>query len=112
MTKIITEPKVLYGLLAMRGIEVMILVFASDDEVWISWKYEAEEGVQNLRHIKEVIGAHVTAGAMIYLYPYLDRLRENVIYCDMGSVIHFQPKELRPLEATWEFVSCGPMSYA
>ena len=30
MTKIITEPKELYGFLAKPGIEVVILLFASD----------------------------------------------------------------------------------
>jgi len=36
MTKIITEPKELYGFLATPGIEVVILVFATDDLVWLS----------------------------------------------------------------------------
>jgi len=36
MTKIITEPKELYGFLSTPGVEVMNLVFASHDVVWIS----------------------------------------------------------------------------
>jgi len=47
MTKIITEPKELYGFLATPGIEVVNLVFASDDVVWLSWKRGAEEDVPN-----------------------------------------------------------------
>jgi len=75
MTKIITEPKELYGFLATRSIEVVNLIFASGDVVWLSWKDGAEEDVPNLRHSNEVIGAKVTKGARIRLFLYLDRLR-------------------------------------
>jgi len=87
LNKIITEPKELYGFLATPGIEVVNLAFASDDVVWLSRKRGAEEDVPNLRHTNEVIGAYVTAGARIHLYRYLERLRENAIYCDTDSVI-------------------------
>ena len=43
MTKIITEPKEMYGFLATPSIEVVNLVFASDDVVWLSWKRGAEQ---------------------------------------------------------------------
>jgi len=42
MTKIIKEPKELCVFLSTLVIEVMNLVFASDDVVWIAWKYGAE----------------------------------------------------------------------
>jgi len=35
ITRVTTEPKELYGFLSIPGIEVMNLVFASDDVVWI-----------------------------------------------------------------------------
>ena len=54
--------------------EVMNLVFASDDVVWITWKYGPEEQVPSLRHTNEVIGAYVTASARIRLYRYFNRL--------------------------------------
>ena len=83
----------------------------------------------NFRHNNEVIGAYVTAGARIHLYRFLDRLRENAIYCDTDSVIYVQPRdepalietgdklgditsELRPSEFISEFVSGGPKNYA
>ena len=93
MNKVITEPKELYGFLATPGIEVMNLVFINDDVIWISWKYGADEHVPSLRHTNGVIGAYVTAGARIHLYRYLDRLRENAIYCDTDSVIYIQPRD-------------------
>jgi len=85
--------------------------------------------VPNFRHNNEVIGAYVTAGARIHLYRFLDRLRENAIYCDTDSVIYVQPRdepalietgdklgditsELRPSEFISEFVSGGPKNYA
>jgi hypothetical protein len=37
-TNIITEPHELYRFLAMPGVEVTNLAFASDDAVWLSWK--------------------------------------------------------------------------
>jgi len=128
-TKIITEPRELYGFLATPDIEVTNLVFASDDVVWLSWKHGAEEDVPSLRHTNEVIGAYVTAGARIHLYRYLDRLQVRAIYCDTDSVIYVQPKdepslietgdklgdmtsEMRPSESISEFVSGGPKNYA
>jgi len=109
----------------------MSLAFASEDIVYISWKYDAEEEMPNLPHTNEVTGAYVTAGAKIHLYRYLDRLRENATYCDTDSVIYIQPKgdgtpqliekedklgemssELRPSETITEFVCGGPKNYA
>jgi len=129
MTKIITEPKELYGFLPTPGIEVVNLVLASDDVVWLSWKRGTEEDVPNLRHTNEVIRTYVTAGTRIHLYRYRDRLRENAIYCDTDSVIYIQAmdepalietgdklevmtSELRPTEFISEFVSGGPKNYA
>jgi len=126
---VITEPKDLYSFLATPGIEVTNLAFASDDVVWISWKHSAEEHVPNLRHTNEVISAYVTAGAMMNLYRYLDRLGERAIYCDTDSVIYIQPKdvpnlvdtgeilgdmtsELLTTEYISEFESGGPKNYA
>ena len=68
-TKVISERKELYRFLLTPVNEVMNLMFASDDVVWFSWKYAAEERVKNFRHMNEV-----TAGARIHLYRYLDRL--------------------------------------
>jgi len=96
MTRLIMEPKELYGFLATPGVEVMNIAFASYDVVGISCKYGAQEDVPNLRHTNEVIGAYVTAGARINLYRYLDRLRENAMYCDTDSVIYVQPKSTGP----------------
>ena len=73
--------------MATPGIEVVHLVFANDEVVWVSWKFTAEERVPSLRHTNEVIGAYVTAGARIHLYRHLDRLQEKAIYCDTDSVI-------------------------
>jgi hypothetical protein len=56
-TKMITDPQELYRFLSKPGIEVVALVFASDDVVCASWRYIAEENVPNLRHTNEVIGA-------------------------------------------------------
>jgi len=67
MTKIITEPKELYGFMATPVIEVVNHVFASDDVILFSWKRGTEEYVPNLRHTNEVIGAYVPAGARIHL---------------------------------------------
>ena len=38
MTRVIMEPKELYGFLSKHGVDVLNLVFANDDVVWISWK--------------------------------------------------------------------------
>ena len=66
-------------------------MFASDEVVWASWRYIAEEKVPNLRHTNEVIGAYVTAGARIHLYAYLEKLQKRAIYCDTDTVIYIQP---------------------
>jgi hypothetical protein len=83
-TKLISEPHELYRFLVTPGIEVLNMMFASDD-VWVSWHFFSEEHVPSLRHTNEVIGAFVTAGARILIYSYLNRLQDKTIYCDTDS---------------------------
>jgi len=99
-SKVTTEPKGLYNFLATPEIEVTNLTFANDDDVWISWKYSAEEHVPNLRHTNEFTAAYVTAGARIPLYRYLDSLGEKDIHCDTNSVICIQPRDEHGLTET------------
>ena len=105
-------------------------MFASDDVVWISWQYSADERVPSLRHTNEVIGAYATAGASIPLYSFLDKLQEKAIYTDTDSVIFIQPgqekptlietgdnlgkmqSELKKDEIIVEVVCAGPKNYA
>jgi hypothetical protein len=64
-TKMISEPQELYRLLATPGIEVVTLLFCSDD-VWVSWTF-TEEQAPSLRHNNDVLGSYVTAGARLRL---------------------------------------------
>ena len=65
----------------------------------------------------------------MHLYGYLDKLKENALYCDTDSVIFVQPRdevamvqrgdclgamtsELKPGEFICEFVSGGTKNYA
>jgi hypothetical protein len=128
-SKMITEPRELYRFLATPGIEVMSLIFASDEVVWLSWNITEEEITPTLRHTNEVIGAYVSTGARIHLYRYLDLLQERALYCDTDSVFYIQDEskpsliacgdklgdmidELKPGEYIDEFVSGGPKNYA
>ena len=92
-TKLISEPHEMYRFLVTLGIEVLNMMFASDDVVWISWQFSSEERVPSLRHTNEVIGAFVTAGARIHLYSYLNRLQDKAIYCDTDSALYIQPAD-------------------
>jgi hypothetical protein len=104
-------------------------LFASDDVVWISWKFAAEDCVPSLRHTNEVIGYYVTACARIHLYSFLDRLQDKAIYSDTDSIIFVQPRdepalvemgdnlgqmtsELKTHEIISEVVCAGPKNYA
>jgi hypothetical protein len=69
------------------------LVFSNDSVVWAAWRIIAEEKVPSLGHINEVVGGYVTAGAIIHLYGYLDRMQERALYCDTDSVLYVQPDE-------------------
>jgi len=128
-TKLISEPHELYRFLVTPGIEVLNMMFASEDVVWISWQFSSEERVASLRHTNEVIGAFVTPGARIHLYSYLDRLQDKAIYCDTDSVLYIQPagepalvktgdnlgemtSELKANEIISEVVCAGPKNYA
>ena len=128
-SKLISDPKVLYRFLATPGIEVINLMFANDDDVWVSLRFIAEERVPSLRHTNDAIGADVTAGARINLYRYLDRFQQKAFYCDTDSIIFFQQRdepelvetgdklgamtsELKLGEYIAEFVSGGPKNYA
>jgi hypothetical protein len=66
-TTLISEPHEMYRFIVSPGFEVVNLMFASVDVVWILWQF-SEEHVPSLRHTNEVIGAFVTAGARIYIY--------------------------------------------
>jgi len=96
-TKLISQPAELYRFLVTPGVEVQNVLFASDDVVWISWQYSADERVHSLRHSKEVVGAYVTAGARIHLYGFLDKLQEKAIYTDTDSVIFIEPGQEKNL---------------
>jgi hypothetical protein len=128
-TKMISDPRELYRFLVMPGIEVMNLLFSSDDVVWASWRFIAEEKIPCLRHTKEFLGAFVASAARMHLYSYLDHLQENALYCDTDSVFYIQREDepmliecgdklddmtddLKPGECTSEFVSAGPKNYA
>jgi len=87
-TMLISQPAELYRFLVTPGVEVQNVLFASDDVVWISWQYSADERVPSLRHTNEVIGAYVTAGDLIHLYGFLDKLQEKAIYADTNSDFH------------------------
>ena len=52
----ISDPHELYSFLAIPGIEVANLMFATDDVVWASWRFMAQEQIPSLRHKNEVIG--------------------------------------------------------
>ena len=56
-TELISEPKELYKFLSTPGIGVTSLLFASDQVVWLSWRYAEDERVPNRRHTNEVVGA-------------------------------------------------------
>ena len=99
-TKMISSPQDLYRFLATPGIEVATLMFASDDVLWASWWYIAEEKVHNLRNSNEVIGAYVNARARIHLYGYLDRLQKSALNCDTDFVIYIQNTAELPLVKT------------
>jgi hypothetical protein len=97
-TELISEPKELYKFLSTPGIEVVSLLFASDQVVWVSWHYAEDERVPNLRHTNHIVGAYVTAGERLQLYRYLDKLQDKALYCDTDSVIYIQPN-LSPLSS-------------
>ena len=128
-SKMISNLYELHRFLSTPGIEVANLVFASDNVVWASWSFVAEEEIPSLHHTNNVIGAYVTAGARLHLYSYLDRLQERAIYCDTDSVVYVQTRDetallevgdnlgamasvLRPSEFIEEFVSGGHKIYA
>jgi hypothetical protein len=125
----ISDPNELYRFLATPGIEVTSMMFASDEVVWVSWRFSDEEKIPNLKHTNEVLGAYVTAGARLRLYHFLDRVQENTLYCDTDSIIFVQKENEPPLiqcgdnlgdmqselkrgEYIEEFVCSGPKNYA
>jgi hypothetical protein len=104
-------------------------MFASDSDVWASWRYTAEEQVPSLLHTNEVVAAYVAGGVRLHLQAHLDKLGERALYCDTDSVIYVQKtdeplliecgaalgdmtSELKENEYISEFVSGGPKNYA
>jgi hypothetical protein len=99
----ISDPQEVYRFLTTPGIEVTSLLFASDEVVWVSWRYSDEEQVSNLKHTNEVLGAYVTAGARLRLrlYRFLNKVQKNALYCDTDSIIYVEKKGEPPL------IECG-----
>ena len=104
-------------------------MFASDSDVWASWRYTAEEQVPSLLHTNEVVAAYVAGGVRLHLQAHLDKLGERALYCDTERVIFLQKNDEPPLiecgaalgdmtselkenEYISEFVSGGPKNYA
>jgi hypothetical protein len=81
--------------------------FASDNIMWIPWRYAEAVGVPNLPHTN-VIGSFVTAGALIHLYGYLGRLGDRALYCETDYIIFVQPRERPSLGETGD--SLGAMN--
>ena len=52
----------------------------------------------------EAIASYVTAGARLHLYGYLDKLKENALYCDTESVIFVQPEDDSALVQTGDWM--------
>ena len=121
----ISDPHELCRFLATPGMKIASLMFASDDVVWASWRFIAEEHIPYLRHTNEVRGAYATARARLHLYSFLKKLQQRAIYCDTDSVLFVQPRderahvetgdslgattsELKPSEIIEKFVTGGP----
>jgi hypothetical protein len=51
-TKMITDLQELYRFLVTPGKEVCTSLFASDDVVWLTWRFMEEEKIPSLRHTK------------------------------------------------------------
>ena len=68
-------------------------MFASDDVVWASLRFMADDNIPSLHHTNEVIGAYVTARARLHLYSYLDRLQDRALYYDTESIVFVQPRD-------------------
>jgi len=83
----------MYRFLATPGIEVTNLLLAADSVVWLDWRHAEESRMQTLGHTNDVIGSYVTAGAILHLYSYLDKLQERALYTDTDSVVFIQPRD-------------------
>jgi hypothetical protein len=104
-------------------------MFASDEVVWASRRFNVEEKIPSLRRTKEVIGVYLTTGACMHFYKNLDRLEERAIYFDTDSVLYIKEERKTRLVEIWdnlgdmtdelksgeyidEFVSGGTKNYA
>jgi hypothetical protein len=106
LTKLISEQHELYKFLCTPGIEVVNLIFASDEVLWLSWRIaEDMEHVPNLRYTNDV-GSFVTTGGRIQMHRYLERLLEKALYCDTDSVIYIQGRNEPALVETGD--NLGP----
>jgi hypothetical protein len=86
----ITGPPDLYWSLAISIIEVMNLLFASVDVVWVTWPFIGKEKFPSLRHTNEVIGAYLTVSPRWKLRLLPGLITKKAICCDKDSVLHIQ----------------------
>jgi hypothetical protein len=125
----ISDPHEQYRFLVTPGIDVTSSLFASDEAVWVSWRFSVEEKIPNLKDTNEVLGAYMTAGTRLRFYYFHKKGQENALYCDTDSIIFVQKEsepaliecgnslsdmqiELKTGECIEEFVSGWPKNYA
>ena len=86
-TELITSREKLLDLLSDPTKEVIDMVNANDDVLYVCWR-NIEQGLENLDSTNVVTAAFTTAQARLRLYEYLDKLKERVLYYDTDSCVY------------------------
>lgn len=130
-TKVFNNFKEFCDFIQSPGIEICSLHPINENTMWVTWKY-IQENLNILPHVNIPVAAYTTAFARLKLYEALEKVGENILYCDTDSLIFVDNKE-NPLSFTIsnflgdltdevecfgtnafisEFVSTGPKTYS
>lgn len=86
-TVVVKSREHLLDLLSDPKKEVLNIIEANDDVLYVSWR-NIDESIDNLDSTNVVIAAYTTAQARLKLYGYLDKLKERVFYFDTDICVY------------------------
>lgn len=93
-TKVIKDQAEFYQMMIdpskeIRDVTLIKNTSGNEDEdlTIVSWTLK-DECAQDMDFINPVISAYVTAQARLYLYSFLEKLGDRVLYCDTDSIIY------------------------
>lgn len=87
-TSIFNSPEKMYELLNNPSVEVTEIIQINEEMILMNWRNHPEE-LPESPFTSVAVASYVTAQARLYLYSFMEKLQNRLIYCDTDSVFFF-----------------------